>query len=286
MVEALINYARLAPQLTSPGAVYLIGAGPGDVELMTLKSVRILGEADVILIDSLVNPQVLQFAKATAEIIEVGKRARRKSASQADINSLLIDYARRGLRVVRLKGGDPCVFARGGEEMLALAEAGIAVTIVSGITSGIAAPAALQIPLTHRELAQSLVFAVGNSKPGGAEPNWRAIAQTDSTIVVYMGLTRARAIAAHLMAAGLAADTPAAAVQDGTLPSQVAILSGLKDLPDLIERQGLVSPTLLIIGKVVALSPLWQGGIGPANIGAGKVENNGPAAEVELGGVL
>lgn len=282
MVEALINYARRAPQLTSPGAVYLIGAGPGDVELMTLKSVRILGEADVILIDSLVNKQVLQFAGATAEIIEVGKRARRKSA-QADINSLLIDYARRGLRVVRLKGGDPCVFARGGEEMLALAEAGIAVNIVSGITSGIAAPAALQIPLTHRELAQSLVFAVGNSKPGGAEPNWRAIAQTDSTIVVYMGLTRARAIAAQLMAAGLAADTPAAAVQDGTLPSQVAILSELQDLPDLIERHGLVSPTLLVIGKVVALSPLWPAGNDSLSLHT-RVE--GQAAEAELGGVL
>lgn len=258
MLDALINYAREAQPITRPGAVYLVGAGPGELDMVTLKAVRILAEAEVILIDSLVNPQILQFAPTAVELIEVGKRAGRKSFSQQEIHSIMIDRARRGKRVVRLKGGDAAVFARGGEEMLALMEAGIEVSFVNGLTSGIAVPACLNIPLSHRDLAQSLVFAVGNSKPGGAEPDWRAIAGAGATIVIYMGLTRAREIAAQLIEGGLPASTPAAAVQDGTLPGQKAVFGSISALAELIERHGLVSPTLLVIGKVVALSPHWQ----------------------------
>ena len=254
---ALTKYAR-SIQALRPGTVYLVGAGPGDLELITLKSIAILSQADVILIDSLANPEVLQFARAEAEIIEVGKRCGVQSTPQDEINNLLIKHARLGRRVVRLKGGDPCIFARGGEEMLALAEAGIEVVVASGLTAGIAIPAALNIPLTHRDLAQSLIFTVGNSKVGGDQPNWSAIAASHSTIVIYMGLNRARKLANQLMESGLDANTPAAAVQDGTLPGQAVVLCTLSELADRIEEQKLVSPTLVIIGKVVALSPLWR----------------------------
>ncbi len=257
MLQSLINYAHSAEPLTTPGSVFLIGAGPGDVDLMTLKSVRVLGEADVILIDALVNAAVLQFARPDAEIIEVGKRCARKSIQQNDINALMIDKARQGHCVVRLKGGDPCVFARGGEELLALAEAGIHVSVVSGVTAGIAVPAALKIPLTHREISQTLVFTVGNNKHGGVEPNWPAIAGSNSTIVIYMGLSRVRELTAKLIEAELSPDTPAAAVQNGTLEDQQFVLCRLKYLPDQIEEKGLTSPTLLIVGEVIALSPFW-----------------------------
>jgi uroporphyrin-III C-methyltransferase len=255
--QALINYMQSAQQLTQQGCVYLIGAGPGDIELITLKALRILGEADVVLVDALVNEAVLQFVSTGAEIIEVGKRCGKKSSHQGDINALMIEKAQQGLCVVRLKGGDPMVFARGGEEMLALFQAGIEVTVVSGLTAGLAIPAALKIPLTHREIAQSLVFAVGSSKHGGAQPDWQSIVRSSSTIVIYMGLARVRELTATLIAHGLPGSTPAAAVHNGTLPDQLSVICNLEDLPLQIEEQGLSSPTLLVVGKVVALSPYW-----------------------------
>lgn len=258
MSDALRNYLQAAPRLARPGCVYLIGAGPGDIDLITMQALRILGEADVVLIDALVNKELLQFVRQQADVIEVGKRCGQKSFLQHDINALLIQKAQLGLCVVRLKGGDPLVFARGGEEMLALEEAGVDVSVISGLTAGVAIPASLKIPLTHREVAQSLVFAVGNSKHGGAQPDWQSIVRSGSTIVIYMGLTRVHELTAELMQHGMPGDTPAAAVHNGTLPDQLSVLCRLQDLPEQIKEKNLVSPTLLVVGQVVALSPYWS----------------------------
>lgn len=239
------------------GRVYLIGAGPGDAELMTLKAIKILGLCDVILIDSLVNPEILQFARQDALIIQVGKRGGQKSIPQSDINEQMIEFARRGYSVARLKGGDPVIFGRGGEEMQFLLEAGIEVSIVSGITSGIAIPAALQIPLTHRDLAQSVVFVSGSTREGGVPPDWQSIAAAQATILIYMGRSKIAEIVAQLLAGKLAPHTPAAAVQDGTLPEQRFVFSPLSELPRRVEQAHLSSPTIIVIGRTVALSPLW-----------------------------
>ncbi|MBI4195141.1 MAG: uroporphyrinogen-III C-methyltransferase [Betaproteobacteria bacterium] len=237
------------------GKVYLIGAGPGDLELLTLKAVRALAQADVALVDDLVNREVLQFLSPHARVMEVGKRGGRRATSQAFIERQMVQFARHGLCVARVKGGDPFVFGRGGEEVEALRKAGIEVEVVNGITAGIGVPAALGIPLTHRAYSHGVTFITGHVKEGG-EMNWEALAHSGTTLVIYMGIAHLHEITARLVTAGLPAHTPAAAIQHGTLPSQREAISALDGLPEAVRRAGLGSPAIVVIGEVVNLAAL------------------------------
>ena len=239
-------------RLISPGKVWLVGAGPGDPELLTLKAVRALGEADVVICDDLVNPEILAHAPQ-ARVVRAGKRGGCKSTPQAFIEKLMVRCAKRGLTVVRLKGGDPFVFGRGGEEMLALAAAGIEVEVVSGITSGIGATAALGIPVTHRDIARGVTFLTGHTRDG-AEPDWQALVQSRTTLVIYMGVANLPRISKALSEAGMAPSMPAAAIQDGTTLRQKTVISTLARIQSDVARAGIASPALLVFGEVVALS--------------------------------
>ncbi len=234
------------------GKVWLVGAGPGDPELLTLKAVRALGEADVVVCDDLVNPEILAHAPQ-ARVVRAGKRGGCKSTPQAFIEKLMVRCAKRGLTVVRLKGGDPFVFGRGGEEMLALAAAGIEVEVVSGITSGIGATAALGIPVTHRDIARGVTFLTGHSHDG-AEPDWAALIQSRTTLVIYMGVANLPRIAKALAAAGMQPSMPAAAIQNGTTADQRKVISTLANIEAAVVRAGLASPAILVFGEVVALA--------------------------------
>ena len=239
------------------GLVYLVGAGPGDPELLTLKAARALARADVVLIDELVNRAVLEHVRAEARIIEVGKRGGCKSTPQAFIQKLMLRLARSGRVVARVKGGDPFMFGRGGEEVLALRAAGIPYEVISGVTAGIAVPAALGIPVTHRGLATGVTFVTGHTEKGGG-PNWRALAATGTTLVIYMGITNLHAICAGLREAGMRADMPAAAIQSGTLATQRQVIATLATLHAAVTQAGLGSPAILVIGAVAALAQLPQ----------------------------
>jgi uroporphyrin-III C-methyltransferase len=232
------------------GKVYLIGAGPGDVELLTLKGVRALKEAGIILIDDLVNREVLQFASPRARVIEVGKRGGCKSTPQAFIDRLMVRYARAGHIVARVKGGDPFVFGRGGEELAMLRAAGIEAEVVNGITAGISVPAAIGIPVTHRDCTHGVSFVTGHTRDG-VEPDWQALAAGGTTLVIYMGIARLGEICARLRAAGMAPGTPAAVIQHGTLAQQRSVVSALGRLPAAVDCAGLGSPAIVIIGDVV-----------------------------------
>jgi len=232
------------------GKVYLIGAGPGDPELLTLKAVRALGAADAVLVDDLVNRDVLQFARPQARVIEVGKRGGCKSTPQAFIEKLMVRLARRGHVVARLKGGDPFVFGRGGEELAALRHAGIDTEAICGITAGIGAAAMLGIPVTHRDCAHGVTFITGHTRAGAAV-NWAALAAGGTTLVIYMGMARLADIAAQLQGAGMPAATPAAVIEHGTLPSQRSLITTLAALPRQVMQHGFGSPAVVIIGDVV-----------------------------------
>ncbi|TDR79822.1 uroporphyrinogen-III C-methyltransferase [Paludibacterium purpuratum] len=236
------------------GKVFLIGAGPGDVELLTLKAVRLIKQADLVLIDDLANPEVLQFAAPDVEVVHVGKRCGAHSAAQHEIEALMLAAALEGRTVARIKGGDPFIFGRGGEEMQTLCAAGIDVEVVNGITSGSAVPATLGIPLTHRHCAHGVTFVSGHSHKDGDEPDWALLARSAMTLVIYMGLNHVSHIADALMAGGLSGDTPAAAIQYGTRPEQRQALASLATLALEVERRGIGSPALLIIGQTVGLA--------------------------------
>lgn len=233
-----------------PGKVWLVGAGPGDPELLTLKAVRVLAGADVVLVDDLVDKRILAHARPTARIVQVGKRGGCRSTSQAFIEKLMIRLARRGSVVVRLKGGDPFVFGRGGEEAEALARAQIPFDVVNGITAGIAVPATIGIPVTHRELAHGVTFITGHARDG-ADPDWAALRAGGTTLVIYMGMRRVDIIVNGMLAAGYPADMPACAIQNGTLETQATVVSTLSALSRHITEAGLGSPGMLIIGDVV-----------------------------------
>ncbi len=239
--------------MSTTGKVWLIGAGPGDVELLTLKAVRALGEADVVLIDALVNREVLRFVKPNARVIEAGKRGGHRSTPQAFIERKLVQLARQGLTVARVKGGDPYVFGRGGEEVQTLCRAGVAVEVVSGITAGIGVPAALGIPVTHREFCRGVTFVTGNSRDG-VQPDWQALAGSGTTLVIYMGIANLAGIVRGLREAGMSAAMPVAVVQNGTLPTQRSVISRLDRVVDAVAREGLQSPALVVVGKVVTLA--------------------------------
>ena len=235
-----------------PGKVWLVGAGPGDPELLTLKAVRVLGEADVVLHDDLVPAATLRYAKPGARIVAVGKRGGCVSTPQAFIERLLVAEAAAGHVVVRLKGGDPFVFGRGGEECEALRAAKIPFEVVNGITAGVAAPAAIGVPLTHRAVSQGVILVTGHVAGDG--PDWAALARAASsgmTLVIYMGVAQLAALCAALVAGGLDAATPAAIVERATQPGQRALVSTLSELPAEQRRQRIASPGIIIIGEVV-----------------------------------
>jgi len=237
-----------------PGTVTLVGAGPGDPELLTLKAVRAIGAATVLLVDDLVNEAVLEHASPNARIVHVGKRGGCKSTPQAFIDRLLVMAAREGEVVVRVKGGDPFIFGRGGEEVEHLRAEGIAVQVINGITSGLAGLTALGVPLTHRDHAHGVVFITGHAKPGDAGTDWPALAATARdaklTLVIYMGVSGAAQIEQGLLA-GLPADTPLAVIQHATLPHQRHTVSTLGDLRGCIAREGLGSPSVIVVGDVL-----------------------------------
>lgn len=241
------------------GKVYLIGAGPGDPDLITLKAVKALNTASVVLVDDLVNRDILNHAP-TARVIEVGKRGGCKSTPQHFINRMMIALAQQGEIVVRLKGGDPFLFGRGGEEMLALRAAGIEPEIISGITSGIGAPATIGIPVTHRHYTHGVTFITGHTEQEN-QHNWEALANTGTTLVIYMGMARLQRLVREMLSAGYLPSTPVAAIQHGTLPNQQQLISTLSALPHAIQQAGLGSPAILVVGDVVKLAknlPLEQ----------------------------
>ena len=239
------------------GKVYLIGAGPGDIELLTLKAVRALSTAGVVLLDDLVNREVLQFAHPDARVVEVGKRGGCRSTPQAFIERQMIQLAKDGHVVARVKGGDPFVFGRGGEEVAALRRAAVEVEVINGITAGIGAPAALGIPVTHRDLCHGVTFVTGHTRDG-AQPDWSALARSGTTLVIYMGMTNLASIVSGLLLGGLSRTTPAAVIQDGTLPSQRSVVSTLSNLVGAVAGAGLRSPAIVVIGQVAALANIEE----------------------------
>jgi len=233
--------------------VWLVGAGPGDPELLTLKAARLLASADVVVHDHLVAPEILARLPRRAERIYAGKQRGRHTMTQGEINRLLVSLARQGKRIVRLKGGDPFIFGRGGEEALALARAGIAFEVVPGITAATGVAAAVGIPLTHRSIAQACVLVTGSRRKGDADLDWEGLARAGQTIVVYMGLAGLDRVSRELIAHGLAPRTPAAIIQQGTTPSQRIVAGTLAGLPRLAAEAHLRAPTLIVIGRVVRL---------------------------------
>ena len=237
------------------GRCTLVGAGPGDPDLLTLKAVKAIASATVLLVDDLVNDAVLAHASPNARIVHVGKRGGCKSTPQAFIDKMMITAVQDGEQVVRLKGGDPFIFGRGGEEREHLEAAGIKVTVINGITAGLAAVTSLGVPLTHREHAHGVVFVTGHAKPGDAGTDWRALAATVHsarlTLVIYMGMSGARRIQGELLC-GLPASTPVAVIQNASLPTQRHIGSTLGELANAIEAHNMASPSVIVVGDVVA----------------------------------
>jgi uroporphyrin-III C-methyltransferase len=241
-----------------PGVVHLVGAGPGDPELLTLKALRLLQAADVVVHDRLTPPPILALARPSTRLIDVGKRKSRHTLPQDDINQLLVALAREGLAVVRLKGGDPFVFGRGGEELLALRAAGVEAHVVPGVSAGLAAAAGAGAPLTHRGLAQAVTFVTGHAamtaegEPGEPDLDWAVLSRPNHTVVVYMGVTTAGSLGARMIAAGRAASTPVLIVENASRPDECRVLTRLGELPT--ATASLEGPALLIIGEVAALA--------------------------------
>lgn len=237
------------------GMVYLVGAGPGDPELITLRGLRCLRSAQVLVYDRLVAPELVAEAPPEAERIYVGKAAGAHTLPQAAINDLLIDRAQRGLTVCRLKGGDPYVFGRGGEEAAVLAAAGVPFEVVPGVTAGLAAGAGAGIPVTQRGLAPAVTLVTGHAC-GEGEPDWPWLAAAPGTVVFYMGVSRLAALAERLIAAGRAPSTPAAVVERASTPAERTVAGTLADIAALATAAGIGSPAVLLVGPTVGLRPL------------------------------
>ena len=237
------------------GHVALVGAGPGDPDLLTIRAARLIGQAEVVFVDRLVGAGVMELISPVAEIVPVGKSKGEHSVPQEEIHRRMIEAARTGKRIVRLKGGDPFIFGRGGEELEALRAAGIEVEIVPGISSALGCAASAQIPLTHRDMAQAVTFVTGHAALG-QEPDldWHALARPNQTVVVFMGVGTADTIAARLIAAGRDRSTPIAVVENGTRANEIAAFGSLGEAADLIASAGINGPALLIIGEVTALA--------------------------------
>ena len=249
----LLDGARNQPT-PGPGMVHLVGAGPGDPDLLTLKAHRLLQRADVVVYDRLVSHEVLALARRDAERLHVGKRRGHHCMPQAEINDRLIAFARAGKSVVRLKGGDPFVFGRGGEEIEALMAAGVAVEVVPGITAALGCAASAGIPLTHRDHAQACVFVTGHTKDGELSLDWQMLARPRQTVVIYMGVETLPLIARQLLQHGLAASTPVALIENGTTERERRVVGTLATIERQAMRAQLQGPTLLMVGDVVGLA--------------------------------
>ena len=236
--------------MNTSGRVFLVGAGPGDPELLTLKAAKVLRSAEVVLHDELVSREILQLIPSTAELVNVGKRSGKPSPRQADINQLLVQYALLGFRVVRLKGGDPFIFGRGGEEMEALRHAGIEVEVVPGVTAALGAAAAVQVPLTHRELSSTLILVTGSSKQSNHVANWPDRLPSNATVVVYMP-GDLQVLQNRLIGSGVSPATPCAIISEATTESERTHVTKVSDLAD---SPALAAPKLLVIGEVVRLA--------------------------------
>ena len=243
------------------GEVYLVGAGPGDPELLTLKALRLMQQADVIIYDRLVSPAILELCRRDADKIYVGKARSNHSVPQEGINALLVEYAAKGKRVCRLKGGDPFIFGRGGEEIQELFAAGVAFQVVPGITAASGCSAYAGIPLTHRDYAQSVRFLTGHLKEGSPELPWKELVYENQTLVLYMGLVGLEKICAQLIAHGQRPNMPVALISKGTTPEQKVVVGTLADIASKVSEYQIQAPTLTIIGEVVSLREQlqWQG---------------------------
>jgi uroporphyrin-III C-methyltransferase/precorrin-2 dehydrogenase/sirohydrochlorin ferrochelatase len=241
----------------TPGIVHIVGAGPGDPELLTLRALHLLQQADVIVHDELVAAEILAYARRDAERIHAGKSNGHPGIGQAAINALLLAHARAGKRVVRLKGGDPFIFGRGGEELEFLRANGIETEIVPGITAALGCAASSRIPLTHRDHASALILVSGHAREGAAEHDWTALARPDRTLAVYMGLSNARAVADRLIAAGLPPDTPVAIIERGTRPDERVLKGTLASLPELAAQHD-AGPALIVIGTVAGFAQVTE----------------------------
>ncbi|MCK4744104.1 MAG: uroporphyrinogen-III C-methyltransferase [Sulfuriflexus sp.] len=235
------------------GEVYLIGAGPGDPDLLTFRALRLMQQADVVVHDRLVSQQIIDLARRDAERIYVGKERDNHAVPQEDINHLLVRLAKEGKRVCRLKGGDPFIFGRGGEEIDTLVEEGVSFQVVPGITAASGAASYTGIPLTHRDYSQSVVFATGHLKNGMIDINWPGLVQPNQTLVFYMGLVGIKVICKELMAHGMSPDMPIALVQKATTPEQKLFTGSLANMHEIVDREDIKPPTLIIVGEVVKL---------------------------------
>jgi uroporphyrin-III C-methyltransferase/precorrin-2 dehydrogenase/sirohydrochlorin ferrochelatase len=262
-VTALLHEFTEARQGRSgEGVVHIVGAGPGDADLLTLRALKVLRQADVVIHDRLIGPDILDCARPGAERVYVGKAKSRHSRPQAEINALMASQAAAGKRVVRLKGGDPFVFGRGGEEMEYLLSRGVRVEIVPGITAAAGCAAFAGIPLTHRDHAGAVTFITGHAKDGEPDLDWTALAAGRTTLVVYMGVSTAGTVARRLIENGMAASMPVAVIENGTLPTQKTVAGTLDRLEALIAGNDVTGPALIIIGDVVRAAaanciPAW-----------------------------
>ncbi len=251
-------------QGTPMGEVYLVGAGPGDPDLLTFRALRLMQRADVVLYDRLIGDDVLNLVRRDAERIHVGKRPNDHTMGQAEISALMVQLARQGNRVLRLKGGDPFIFGRGGEEIEVLAEAGIPVKVVPGITAAAGCGAYAGIPLTHRDHAQSCLFITAHGKDGVLDLDWNAVIRPAQTVAVYMGLSSLSRLIDGFAARGVSMDTDVAVIENGTRPNQRVLTGRLGDIVGQVERNAFQSPSMIIIGSVVRLRATLAAGAGGA----------------------
>lgn len=256
--DALAAMEKLLQDVASPqsqiGTVHIVGAGPGDPELLTLKAFRLIQNADVVFHDRLVSDEIMDLVRRDATRVSVGKAKANHSVPQNEIHDLMINAVNEGQRVVRLKGGDPFIFGRGGEEVEALRDAGIEASVVPGISSALGCAASAGLPLTHRDHAQTLTFVTGHAKSGEVpDLDWNSLAKPAQTVVVFMGVGTAPTISEKLIHAGRASSTPVAVIENGTRPNEIKVFGTLAELPQLIAQAGIKGPALLVIGEVSAI---------------------------------